>query len=457
MSAISGPRACRRDALRLAAGATATLWLTACGAAGPTGARGEITLHFQGAGPTDLNPTLLAEFEARHPGVRVAATLPPAPATRDQQLISAFVAGSGPDVFWSAAPWAFARGPWLLDLSRLVQDSGFELSAFPASQLLAYRRQGGLYGLPRTCNPSVFVARTDIWASAGIPLPTGHYTAAELAATWARFTERGRRAGGELDWSPTSTYYLRGFGAHLVDPTDDLRCVVGSPAAQACGTWIWQRFWRDGSARGTQGQNGWAAFGQGSLGMALVSAAALPGATQVYANFPWRLVPFPRWPAGNATSTTSEFYGIHAGTAHRTAAWALLQFVVSAPWQRASITAGLIPPARLQLWPHFLTALGQRVPALQNQPLPLLAAGVVGGWAYPPETFRYQDAALPILTGYWTRVFGTARGLPVVQGLPAAAAAVDTAEARAARAASRPGGATTPAGGGGTTPADLFG
>ncbi len=399
-----------------------------------------MTLYFQGAYEPQLYTTVLPAFEASHPGIHVSAVLPPSPSTRDTQLIQAFVAGSGPDVFWSDAPWAFARGPWLLDLTPLVQRDGYDLAAFSAGQLLATERQGGLYGLPRTTNPSVFAARTDAFARAGVALPQGTYTAAELAAVWRKLSVRGKRAGGEINWSPTATYYLRGFGGHLVDPADDLRCVLDQPAAVACGQWIWDRFWTDDSARGLQGQNGWATFAAGTLAMVVVNAAALPGLTLLYANLPWRLLPFPRWPAGQATSTTSEFYAIHAGTPHREAAWELLQFVTSTQWENASIATALLPPARRALWPAFLAALRQRVPGLAGQPLDVFASAPQEGWTYPPETFRYQSAALAVLNPTWQRIFAGAHALPVARGFAALAPAVTAAERQAAAATALPGG-----------------
>jgi multiple sugar transport system substrate-binding protein len=420
--------------VRAAGAVLGTALLTACGAA-PSGAGATITLTFQGAYEPELYAALLPEFEATHRGLRVAAVLPPSPATRDTELVEAFVAGSGPDVFWSDAPWVFAPGPWLLDLLPLVRRDGYDLGAFSAGQLLATTWQGGLHGLPRTTNPAVFAARPDVFAHAGLALPEGSYSASELAALWTALSVPGQRVGGELNWSPSATYYLRGFGGHLVDPSDNLRCTLDTPQAIACGQWIWDRFWRDASARGLQGQNGWATFASGSLAMVVVNAAELPGLTVLYANLPWRLAPFPRWPAGPATSTTSEFYAIHAGTPHPEAAWELLQFVTSARWEEAAVAALLLPPARRSLWPGFLASLRHRVPALANQPLELFAAGPQGGWTYPPETFRYQAAALAVLNPYWQRIFAGAHALPVPRGFAAAAPVVTAAETHAAHRA----------------------
>jgi multiple sugar transport system substrate-binding protein len=426
-----GGRLPRREALALAA-ATLGLALAGCASARPTRSSGVVTLYFQGSGPLDLRPDLLEAFEADHPGIRVVATPPPAGAQLDQALLAAFVSGSGPDVFWSAAPWVYASGPWLADLSPFVAAARFDLRVFPSHQLEATRWAGGLHGLPRTTNPAAYAARTDVFAAAGVALPEPGYTAQDLADLWKRLTVPGRRAGGALEWSPTSTFYLRGWGAHLVDPRDNRRCALATPAAIACGTWMWERFWLDGSARGLQGQDGWAAFGNGSLAMAVVTASSLPAAAALYAGFSWRLVPFPRWPAGPATSTDSEFYGIRATTAHPREAWELLVFVTSPTWQRAAIQAGLVPPSRVALWPDYVRVLSARIPALAEQPTHVLLDAVTADAAYPPETFAYQQAAVPVLQAYWQRIFGPGHTLTVARGFPACAAAVDRAEAAAA-------------------------
>lgn len=426
-------------ALRLAASATAAAALPACGTAGsgPRSAGGAVTLFFQGAAEPALHAEMLPRFEAAHRGLRVVAGLPPS-SGRDAALLTALVAGAGPDVFWSDAPWLYLGRQLLLDLRPLVVRDHFDLGVFCSGQLLATTYRGGLFGLPRTTNPSAFAARTDVWSAAGVPLPEGAYTADELAAAWKALSVRGRRAGGELDWTPTATFYLRGWGAHLVDPADDLRCALNTPAAVACGQWMNARFWRDGSARGPLGQNGWAAFGKGSLGMVVLNAQALPTLAGQYVNLAWRLVAFPRWPAGPATATTSEFYGIRAGTAATEAAWLLLQFVTSAAWQRAAISLGLVCPARRALWPDYLAALRQALPSLRQQPLEVFQQAVDGGWTYPPEAFRFQPDALTVLDRYWAAIFGPARSLTVARGFAEAARAVTALELRLAREARGP-------------------
>lgn len=191
---------------------------------------------------------------------------------------------------------------------------------------------------------------------------------------------------------------------------------------------MWDRFWRDGSAQGLQGQNAGADFVSGSLVMDVLACRDVPKAAGVYQSLPWRLVPLPHWPAGPATYAATDFYAIPAACVHPEEAWLLLTYLTSPEMEQAATSTSLVCPARKSQWPAYVTAARQAAPPLKQQPLELFSQAVQGDWAYPPQRFRYQQDALAILDPYWQQIFGPGYTLAVRRGFPQAAAAVDARE-----------------------------
>ncbi len=417
----------RRKALAATAAVLAAGSLTTgCGGARP-GTDGTITLHLQGT-PQDqpLYARLLPDFTARHRGVRVqvstAATAKPA------VPVAGVVAGAGPDVLWGNDPVPYLAQPLLADLTPWIGRGGYDLQAFGANVLAAFRRGGSLFMLPRSLSPQAYAVRLDRLTAAHLQPPAAGTTAAEFSTMWARLSSGGR-VGGALDWRPTSSFYLRGWGAHLVDPGNPRRCALGTAAAIACGRWMWDQFWSCGCAQGPFGPNRTARFATGGLAMRLVSAAGIVGFAAAHQPIRWRLTPFPRWPAGPATGALVDFYGMSAATPHPHAAWALLTYITSAGWQQAAIHAARVPPARRSLWGAFATRIAQAAPPLAHQPLSAFSAPVEADVAYPQETFADQAPATAVLTPLWAEMFGPNAKLSVRQGFPLAATRIDAAEA----------------------------
>lgn len=420
---------CTRRSLLRAVGALGTSTaLAACGAT-PSGRHGAVTLRLLGTGSLAFYQHLLPAFEAAHPGLRVQVSLATAGGT--PALTTALLTGSGPDVLWGTDPALYLARPLLLDLAPLVARDHFPLGDFNPTVLDAFRVGQGLFMLPRSLSPLAYATRTDLFSAAGLDLPTAGYTYRDLERLWRVLTV-GERIGGQLVWAPAATFYLTGWGADLVDPADPLRAALGSPQAIACGEWMWDRFWKDRSAQGLQGQHPAARFFAGTLAMQTLAAADLANAAGLYANLPWRLTPFPLWPKGAATAAGADFYAISAASAHPEAAWLLLRHLVSVPWEQAGISDLLLPPSRVSLWPQFLAGARRAAPPLRQQPLELFTSAVQGDQVYPPQQFRYQQATAPTLAAAWQRIFGPHYTTGVRAGFPALAKALDVEERAAA-------------------------
>ncbi len=418
----------RRGFLRVAGASVAGAILSGCGA--PGGSR-VIELGLTSGDPVTVAQPLIGQFEASHPGVRVH--LAPTSTGSSTAMEAAIVAGAAPDVFWGTDPTLLLSNALCLNLAPLTTPT--ELADFSSAQLAAFRSGSGLYMLPQSNTPAAYVVRQDVFTNQGVALPDASWTSDDLARVWLALRIPGQRVGGRLPWTPTSTFYFNGWGGSLVTPGNTMRCALNSSPAIACGQWMWDRFWQDQSAAGPQGQATWATIQNGSLLMEVATSADV-ARYAASASYPWTVLPFPRWPARLATSTTTPFYAIPVTTTHRDLAWELLQFVTSTKWEQTSLQTG-VSPARKSQWPAFIAFVRGEAPVLKDLPLEAaFTTAVLDDWAYPTQTFRFQSAAMGILDKTWSTLFGTGGKESIATGFAQAATAVDTAQAAAERQSS---------------------
>jgi multiple sugar transport system substrate-binding protein len=339
--------------------------LLVAGCAEPPAGRGPITLVFKHArilGPADPIPALLAEFESRHPGVRVKSETLPWSADDQHQLYVINLEGRSPgfDVMMLDVIWIpeFARAGWLLDLSGYVAPG--ELDEFFPSTVAAATWGGRVWALPWNVNVGLLYYRADLLARYGLSPPVtwdelvsavrrvqagegdprldGYLWQGKqyegmvvnvLEALWAAGTELLGEDGTvfpDVERAAEALGFLRGLIAGGVSPNwvtagdEELtRRTFGDGRAVFLRNWpyAWPLFQaRDSPVRGR------------------VGIAPLPG----------------RRPAtAGHGSTGGSHLGVSNRTRHPEAAVALARFLTSEPAQRR-LLAGTLYPARRRLY-----------------------------------------------------------------------------------------------------------
>lgn len=135
-----------------------------------------ITLVFKHAhilGQTNPIPTLIAEFEAKHPGVRVQAEALPWNSDEQRQFFVINLEGDSPgfDVMMLDVVWVpeFARADWLYDLTPKIGRD--ELAVFfpPAVEAATYGDR--VWGVPWNMNVGLLYYRRDLLAKYGFAPP----------------------------------------------------------------------------------------------------------------------------------------------------------------------------------------------------------------------------------------------------------------------------------------------
>ena len=325
---------------------------------------GPITLvlkHARILGPADPFPSLLREFEAAHPGVRVRSEALPWGSDEQHQFFVINLEGrnAGFDVMMLDVIWVpeFARAGWLLDLTDRVPPH--ELAPYFPSAVAAATWGGRTWAFPWNMNVGLLYYRTDLLARYGLGPPR----------TWDELVDQvGRIRAGERD--PRLDGYLwqgKQYEGMVVNALEALWAygadVLGADgrafpdpdrAAQALG------FLRRLIATGVS--PAWTtaadeelsrrAFGDGHAiflrnwpyVLDLVDAPDSPVRGRV------GIAPLPAGPGGpGAGSTGGAHLGVARSTAHPDLAVALARFLTSEPAERALVRA-TVYPARTALY-----------------------------------------------------------------------------------------------------------
>jgi multiple sugar transport system substrate-binding protein len=355
---------------------------TSSGAVGAGPATGTITMWAQGAEAEQL-PTILKEFQAANPEVRVNVTPIPWPAAHNKYQ-TAIAGGTTPDIGQLGTTWMGEFGA-AGALAPVPGDLG--AGPFYPGSVKSTQVRGGTLGVPWYVDTPVLYYRTDLAAKAGYARPP---------ATWDEFKALAKalqtRAGAKYGVALAPKDF-QGFlpfawsnGAKLTSP-DGARWTLDDPAMVEAVRY-YQSFFAEGIADRTPSTDPGAheaAFVDGSVPMFIggpfeIGELAKAGGAGFAGRYATAVLP--------RGKTATSFVGgsnlvVFAKSANPTAAWKLIRFLSSpqtqAAWYR---TTGDLPSAQAA-WDS---------PALSADP----KLAVFG------EQLRAVDA--PPATAEWTQV-----------------------------------------------------
>ncbi|WP_269939419.1 ABC transporter substrate-binding protein [Arthrobacter sp. HY1533] len=252
----------RRTFLSVAALATATATLAACGnngtpgsgaaagdyAAPPKDISAELTYAIWGAAQKPFLQESIDEFNKEYPNIKISIDVTPSKGgaywTKIQTLASS---NTLPDVFWMNGPKIklYAQNDQLLPLDGIVAAKAVDLANYPQGLVDLYTVDGKVYGIPKDYDSSAIFYSKSLVAAAGVPEPTADWTWEDLkkhSVELSKFYEGKGIHGVTADLTGGQTsYYNTILGAGgVVITKDGKKSGYDSPEAIE-GV----QFWRD--------------------------------------------------------------------------------------------------------------------------------------------------------------------------------------------------------------------
>ncbi|MBV7338943.1 substrate-binding domain-containing protein [Chloroflexi bacterium TSY] len=413
----------RRQFLRLSAmagvGVTSAAVLAACPGAAPSsgggggGAAAEtVMLRYQSreperaAGIAQLWDEFYPQFREDNPGVEVEFLPDPGGANRREGALSAMVAGNAPDLTeWccSSSTFFMQKGE-TLDLQAFIDRDADEVNMddYYEAQFDPWNIEGNIHLMPRFTGTQVIYFNKDMFDERGVEYPPQEWGAWD----WEDYTEMLRKfadatAQPQL-WGTSnyglganwlSQYWIRGFGANMVDPEDNTRCGLADPEAVEALEWM----------RGIVHDEPLFAYGA-DIGMGVVELflgqrIALMeigpwnlGVQADGATFRWDVAPMPDGPAGHTTHQSVDGTMIWKGTEYPEESWELLKWLTSPLYGRLYITWAQKQPSRKSLLPEYAQIMREANEKFEEINLDVFTDSVgqdIGG----PEEMFAEDLA----------------------------------------------------------------
>jgi multiple sugar transport system substrate-binding protein len=414
----------RRDFLKLAGLFSGASMLNACNpfrGTPVTAASKEVQLVYQDWRTEWFPPMaqqMLEQFHSAHPDIRVFYV--PDPADVEESLLEDMLAGVAPDVFAACCSFfpILAQENQTLDLRPFIEadlDQDTIRDWDPVQYSALQKRSGEQYGLPKYHGALALYYNKDLFDRYGVDYPDGSWNHDDYLGAMKRLTQ-DRDADGQIDlwgsivdisWDRIQVY-VNAWGGHFVDPDDPARSQMGDPAALEAMEWLRARMWDDRvMARPLDVQNvgPQQAFISEKVAMAEDGSWALKDILSK-ARFRVGVAPLPAGPARRVSLSTTDGFGIYAGTRHTQEAWQLLKFLISKDYGRAMAEANFLQPARASLVQDWVDCIRQEFPAqTKEMEIAVFAEGHLQGYSVVAEIFRNMAEAKPLVYSAWDQIF----------------------------------------------------
>jgi multiple sugar transport system substrate-binding protein len=420
------PAISRRKFLRLAGMAAAGGALAACNApaAQSTAQSKEKVQLVYRDWRTDWFPPMaqqmLEQFHVSHPNISVFYTLDPESSEFEEKTLADMQAGTAPDVYQGCCSFfpIWAQQGYALDLRPYVQadlDRATIDDWDPVQYKSFFTQDGRQYGLPKYHGALALFYNKDLFDTYHVDYPNETWNHDDYLAAMKRLTY-DRDADGKTDlwgsmidiaWERIQVH-VNEWGGHFVDPDNSTRSLMAEPAALQAMEWIRARMWDDkvmATSLDVQNKGTREAFVAGQLAMVEDGSWALK-AILSGANFRVGVAPFPAGPVRRATLSTTDGFGIYAGTKHPDAAWELLKFLISKDYGRAMARAQFLQPARASLVDEWVKTIRDEFPEkTKDMNIAAFADGHIKGYSVVAETFANQADAQRLTSAAWQQIF----------------------------------------------------
>jgi hypothetical protein len=203
----------------------------------------------------------------------------------------------------------------------------------------------------------------------------------------------------------------------VVDPQNDLHCVVDSSEALGALEWMHDLLWKANvamqPAQAQKGQTWYEALLGGRWATATGGSWLLKeGGKQGGADAPlllsdsWDLAVIPKGPKERASLATTDGWVIWKGSPRVAEAWELMKFLETDDWWDINMPITAQQPSRKSLQDKWVQVLKKDNPGFQNKHLEAFEPPMKQDYARVEELFRYDDEARKVLNDAYSKAVG---------------------------------------------------
>jgi len=361
---------------------------------------------------------MLEQFHSNHPNIRVFYV--PDPVDVEERLLEDMKAGVAPDVFAACCSFfpILAQEDQTLDLRQFIKSElGQETIQDwdPVQYQALQKRNGEQYGLPKYHGALALYYNKDLFDEFNVDYPDGSWNHDDYLEAMIRMTHDRNDDGKtdlwgsilDLSWDRIQVH-VNSWGGYFVDPDDPTLCRIGDTPALQAMEWLRARMWDDQvMARPLDVQNMGTqqAFISGKVAMVEDGSWALKNILS-NANFRIGIAPLPSGPARRVTLSTTDGFGIYAGTRYPQDSWELLKFLISKEYGRAMAEANFLQPARASLVQDWVDYIRQEFPEkTEDMDIAVFAEGHLQGYSVVAEIFPNMVEAKRLIYSAWDQIF----------------------------------------------------
>ena len=301
----------------------------------------------------ELFNSMIAEFEAMHPGVTIDLIERPAQGFKDQ-VITELAASAAPDIIRAGfagdfASYASAGGT--IDLSPYLED-GYGDDFFPADWTIV-QYEGKPYGIPLVTDTHALFYNVDYITEAGISVPQSM----EECWSWEEFSEQSRIAMENSDadyghaalWNPKRwMLFLYGNGGSLLN-ADHTEATINNEAGIQTIAWT-QSWYNDGltplSTSMKASERAEELFINGSIAFLISGSWHLPAFRENMLSYDWDVTYLPCSGNGQDADLGGNGFAVTKDSDHPEMAAEFIKFMATTDNMRTFAEQAFFNPVR---------------------------------------------------------------------------------------------------------------
>lgn len=345
-------------------------------------------------------------FSERHPEIDARYEMGAHPTIRER-LTAHMVAGDCPDIFGTCCSDStfFIQQGQTLNCQPFIDRDNWDTSDFHPLQFRPWKLEGDIYCLPTYTGIMALTYNKDMFDEKGVEYPPtewGELTFDEYHELCNKFVKRDE----PLEWGSThygfganwlSQYWLRGFGAFMVDPDDWDVCGLCSPEALECIEMM-RKMVHDEHSFAYGGEMGGvgapAMFNAGRTAMLEIGSWNLNN-TRQGADFAWDVAPLWGGKGGPTSHVSVDGNSIWAETAYPEEAWILLSELTSP--ESEMMMGG--QPSRVSLTDWWVNNMRAEYPAFEDVNMEVYTQVGPLGIGEPEEMFTNDNECKRTILG----------------------------------------------------------